>query len=167
MDRPSAAHRTLPFGTVVRVENLDNGREALVRINDRGPFVRGRILDLSRAAARDLGMIGAGIARIKLTVVHWPTPGGTPELADRGIQRAALEKSEAPLFWLQLGAFRDRKRAQALAARLRDLDKRIAVYSEDGWHRVQLRARLGALEVETLRQRLAERGVDAVSFAAK
>ena len=62
----TAAHRTLPFGTRVRVTNLANGRSVIVRINDRGPFGRGRIIDVSRAAARELGMIGSGVARVRL-----------------------------------------------------------------------------------------------------
>ena len=65
----AAAHRTLPFGTHVKVENLGNGRAVVVRINDRGPFVRGRVIDVTRAAAEELGFFGHGIARVKLTVV--------------------------------------------------------------------------------------------------
>ncbi len=64
----TAAHRTLPFGTVVRVRNLDSGREADVTINDRGPFVQGRILDLSRAAAEKLGAVGPGVIPVRLEV---------------------------------------------------------------------------------------------------
>jgi len=67
----TAAHRTLPFGTVVEVENLDNGKKVVVRINDRGPFIPGRILDLSRAAARKLGMIGDGTALVRLRILKW------------------------------------------------------------------------------------------------
>jgi len=62
----TAAHRTLPFGTQVRVTNLANGRSVIVRVNDRGPFGRGRIIDVSRAAARELGMIGSGVAKVRL-----------------------------------------------------------------------------------------------------
>lgn len=65
----TAAHRTLPFGTKVRVRNLANGKEVAVRINDRGPFVRGRILDLSYAAAKELEMTRTGTARIRLEVL--------------------------------------------------------------------------------------------------
>lgn len=72
MDRMTAAHQTLPFGTRVRVENLDNGSTVVVRINDRGPFVKGRILDVSRRAARELGMIGPGTARVRITVLEGP-----------------------------------------------------------------------------------------------
>jgi len=60
----TAAHRSLPFGTVVKVTNRKNGRAVIVRINDRGPFVRGRVLDLSKAAAAKLGMLRAGHARV-------------------------------------------------------------------------------------------------------
>src|SRR5690242_19875093 len=56
----TAAHRSLPFGTRVLVENLNNGRSVVVRINDRGPFVKGRVIDVSRAAASSLGMLGSG-----------------------------------------------------------------------------------------------------------
>lgn len=62
----TAAHRTLPFGTKLRVTNLSNGRSVVVRVNDRGPFARGRIIDLSQAAARKLDMIRAGVARVRV-----------------------------------------------------------------------------------------------------
>jgi rare lipoprotein A len=67
-DALTAAHRSLPFGTVVRVKNNRNGREALVRINDRGPFVRGRIIDLTPAGAKVLGF--SGTADVSLTVAN-------------------------------------------------------------------------------------------------
>ncbi|MGC8915666.1 MAG: septal ring lytic transglycosylase RlpA family protein [Thermoanaerobaculum sp.] len=70
MHAMTAAHRTLPFGTLVSVTNLENGRRAEVLINDRGPFVPGRILDLSRAAAARLGMLERGVARVRLVVVR-------------------------------------------------------------------------------------------------
>lgn len=69
MQMMTAAHRTLPFGTRVRVVNLDNGREVVVRINDRGPFRKGRIIDVSYAAARVLGMIGPGTARVRVDIL--------------------------------------------------------------------------------------------------
>jgi rare lipoprotein A len=66
----TAAHRSLPFGTKVRVTNLKNGRSVTVRINDRGPFVHGRVIDVSQAAAEELGIVGRGIAKVKLDVVQ-------------------------------------------------------------------------------------------------
>jgi len=65
----AGAHRTLPFGTKVRVDNLKNGRSVVVRINDRGPFVRGRGIDVTQGAAKKLGMIRSGVASVKVTVV--------------------------------------------------------------------------------------------------
>lgn len=65
----AAAHRTLPFGTKVKVENLSNGRSVVVRINDRGPFVGGRVIDLTQGAAQKIGMINSGVAKVKVTVV--------------------------------------------------------------------------------------------------
>lgn len=65
----TAAHRSLPFGTKVRVTNLRNGRTVVVRINDRGPFVRGRIIDVSHAAAKQLGFTGNGVTKVSLAVL--------------------------------------------------------------------------------------------------
>ncbi|MHB0850445.1 septal ring lytic transglycosylase RlpA family protein [Stutzerimonas nitrititolerans] len=65
-----AAHRSLPFGTRIRVTNLRNNKQVTVRINDRGPFVRGRIIDLSRAAAERIGMIDQGVARVRIETLE-------------------------------------------------------------------------------------------------
>ena len=65
----TAAHKTLPFGTMVRVTNIVNNKSAIVRINDRGPFVDGRIIDLSNAAAKDIDMIKVGTAKVRLEVI--------------------------------------------------------------------------------------------------
>jgi rare lipoprotein A len=72
----TAAHPSLPFGTSVRVTNLENGREVVVRINDRGPFVPGRIIDVSAAAAEKLGMVNSGVARVKVEVVEGAVAAG-------------------------------------------------------------------------------------------
>lgn len=69
-DELTAAHRSLPFDTRVEVTNLDNGRQVTVRINDRGPFTSGRIIDLSRGAAERLGMIRSGVAPVRLQVMN-------------------------------------------------------------------------------------------------
>jgi rare lipoprotein A len=62
----TAAHKTLPFGTKVKVTNLSNGKSVKVRINDRGPFISGRIIDLTRAAAEEIGMLNAGVVKVKI-----------------------------------------------------------------------------------------------------
>lgn len=98
----TAAHKTLPFGTRVLVTNLDNQRRVWVRINDRGPFIAGRIIDLSRSAADAIDMVGAGTARVRLRFRDSKTPD-TPGRDDRYI--------------VQLGAFRDRAMAELEANR--------------------------------------------------
>ena len=69
MDRLTAAHPFLPFGTRVRVTNLRNGKDVIVRINDRGPFIKGRIIDLSTSAAKEIGLIKSGTVRVKLEAI--------------------------------------------------------------------------------------------------
>lgn len=66
----TAAHRTLPFNTLVKVENTRNGRSITVRINDRGPYVSGRVIDISRSAASEIGMVAAGVATVNIYLVE-------------------------------------------------------------------------------------------------
>ena len=101
MEKLTAAHRTLPFGTWVDVRNLSNDKRVVVRINDRGPFVDGRIIDLSRAAARAIDMIGPGVVRVRLEVTAAP----------RGL-------ATSDQFAVQVGAFENRSNAERLARSL-------------------------------------------------
>lgn len=87
MHQLTAAHKTLPFGTWVSVQNLINSRKVEVRITDRGPFVDGRIIDLSRKAAQEISLIGPGISRVRLTVI--PPPKGQT-IERYGVQVASL-----------------------------------------------------------------------------
>ncbi len=75
----TAAHRTLPFGTLVKVTNLNNYESVLVRINDRGPFVKNRIIDLSRAAAKEIDLLHAGVAKVLIECIFIPTENN-PEI---------------------------------------------------------------------------------------
>jgi rare lipoprotein A len=99
MEKLTAAHRTLPFDTWVRVQNLKNDKSVEVRINDRGPFVDGRIIDLSHAAARAIELIGPGTSPVRMVVIR--APEGAPGL-----------------YAVQVGAFRDRGNAEAVRARM-------------------------------------------------
>ena len=110
----TAAHPSLPFGTLVKVTNLENGKSTTVRINDRGPFVPGRIIDLSMAAASAIGLAGKGVAPVRIEPVAADTaaPGSQPAAAPPGADPAA--------FSIQLGAFRSRENAEALLGRLAD-----------------------------------------------
>lgn len=106
----TAAHRDLPIGTIVDVTNVDTGATARVRINDRGPFVRGRIIDVSRAAAQRLGLIGPGVARVRLTIASPPPP-------DAPLSAASVSPTGG---WaVQVGSFAERDRADRHADRLR------------------------------------------------
>lgn len=92
----TAAHRTLPFGTCLRVTNLENGRAVEVRVNDRGPYAAGRILDVSEAAARALGMRGQGVTRVRLDRCPGSAEVDLPafEVApDRAVAQARIEET--------------------------------------------------------------------------
>jgi len=98
----TAAHQTLPMPTFVRVTNLENGRSIVVRVNDRGPFVNGRIIDMTRRGAQLLGFIGQGTARVRVQIVpgggpegDQPLPPGTPGTGDMPIQVAAASSKGA------------------------------------------------------------------------
>lgn len=98
----TAAHKTLPFGTYVSVRNLENGRRAEVRINDRGPFARSRIIDLSYAAAKKLGVVGPGTADVEIIALDSPTPSNAFAKDDRSnIQKDYYQGN----FTIQIGAF--------------------------------------------------------------
>lgn len=122
MHAMTAAHRILPMDTWVRVRNLDNNREVVVRINDRGPFVRNRIIDLSYSAASRLGVVGPGTARVEITAL-----GESRVKGDRasGFRRHPdLVKGN---FYVQVGAFRNAANAYALRDKLRTRYKKVMV----------------------------------------
>ena len=129
MESMTAAHKTLPFNTWVKVENLDNGRQAMVRINDRGPFVDSRIIDLSKAGARKLGMIGPGTAKVRVTALGERKPGtgvgGVPPVYQ---PRASYTSG---VFTVQVGAFINNANAQGLAAKLRPVWGQVSVVGFD------------------------------------
>ncbi len=107
----SAAHKTLPLGTIVRVRNIDNNKEMEIRINDRGPFVTGRVIDLSYACASKLGVLGPGTAPVELIAV-----GTTASAANSGAGSADFYYQGN--FTIQVGAFSDRSDAEKLKAKL-------------------------------------------------
>lgn len=116
MDAMTAAHKTLPLPTYAEVTNLRNGRRIVVRINDRGPFVDNRLIDLSRAAARALDMVGPGTTLVDVRVV--PGPGGG-RIADVAVTPMA-EQNLPNAFFVQVGAFSDAANAQRVVRTLED-----------------------------------------------
>jgi rare lipoprotein A len=102
MEKMTAAHRTLPFNTWVRVENLNNGKTVDLRITDRGPFIDGRIIDISHAAAQQIEMIGPGVANVRVVII------------------AAPAVVEAAVFAVQVGLFRNRDNADRLQQQMKE-----------------------------------------------
>ncbi len=113
MEQLTAAHRTLPFQTWVQVTNLNNGKQVDVRITDRGPFVDGRIIDLSRAAARTIDVLRTGVAPVELRVIEAPKsePAST-------VTSPVAPSSPAGEFAVQAGAFSSRDRAESVRVSL-------------------------------------------------
>lgn len=129
MEALTAAHRELPFGARVRVLNVDNGKQTQVRINDRGPFARGRVLDVSRAAARELGMIGSGTARVRIEVLK-----GVAEPPARTEKAAAPIPSTCTL--VQVAAYTEPRNASEMMRRLEARGETVRQRREDGVIRV-------------------------------
>jgi len=117
MYKVSAAHKTLPLGTYVKVLNLSNNRKSIVRINDRGPFVKGRIIDLSYAGAKEIGLVGLGVAEVEIVALGKEVG----ELKTSGGIKPVVEISDLQrgVFAVQVGAFKDRNNALRLAERLK------------------------------------------------
>jgi rare lipoprotein A len=150
----TAAHRTLPLGTWILVTNLDTGQALELRVNDRGPFVDGRILDLSWGAARLLGAVGPGVIPVRLRIVGLP-----------GV-RAEPDGTRAAAFAVQLGAFADRARADALRQTVERTGVSARVTETLVGHEVYYRVRLGPYAgraaAEAVAGRLAAAGYPAV-----
>ncbi len=103
----TAAHRTLPFNTLVLVKNLDSGKSVTVRINDRGPFAKNRIIDLSKQAAREVEMIDSGTADVELYV------------AKKGLKKTKSENLSTPTYTIQLGSFETEAKAFKHASKIK------------------------------------------------
>jgi rare lipoprotein A len=104
--KSTAAHKTLEFGTIVKVTNLSNNKTTAVRINDRGPHVEGRIIDLSKSAAKKLGFINKGITKVKIEVID--NPFDTPEEKEKSeaFYKINIKKTDASGFGIQLASYR-------------------------------------------------------------
>ena len=142
MNGLTAAHRLMPLGTRIRVTNRENGKTVTVRVNDRGPFVRGRILDLSYGAARELDMIGAGTARVLIEVLNRAAPA-TP--------------FKAGPFTVQVGSFESEDNARQVAQTLSGRYENVYIVTVLGTEGTIYRVRVGNLTQETRAVELAER----------
>lgn len=125
----TAAHRTLPFGAVLRVTNLSNGKQTEVRVNDRGPFVGNRIIDLSLSAARAIDMVGPGTAQVRIEMLGGPSP-------------------TVGAFGVQVGAFLVKENADALRDRLAVQFSPVIVVPYDSPNGPYFRVRVGRVATE-------------------
>jgi rare lipoprotein A len=137
MNKLTAAHRTLPFNTVVRVTNQTNGKSTTVRITDRGPFVDNRIIDLSYAAAREIESIGPGVVPVRLEIL------------------SAIDPT-AGFFTVQIGAFRERANAERLRDRLSSTYSPVAIQSFESPNGSYYRVHVGKVSGEDAAKKLGE-----------
>ncbi|MGB7727564.1 MAG: septal ring lytic transglycosylase RlpA family protein [Candidatus Acidiferrum sp.] len=148
MYKLTAAHRTLPFETMVRITNLNNGKSTTVRITDRGPFVDNRIIDLSLAAAREIDSVGPGVVPVRLEVIG-------------NIDLSALTEG---FFTVQVGAFRDRANAERLRDRLSVTYSPIFIQQYDSPDGAFYRLRVGKVSGEDAAKELAAQLRDKEGF---
>jgi rare lipoprotein A len=148
MNDLTAAHPSLPFGTRVAVRNPRTGQSVTVRINDRGPFSKNRVIDLSYAAAREAGVWGPGTAFVELYLA----PGGERVVPSR--------------FTVQVAAFSEHERAVALHQELARVYPETTVHSDGTWNRVQVGVFTDRDQAESVRRELAVLGLQSVVVAA-
>jgi len=170
----TAAHKTLPLGSLVHVTNQDNGREVEVRINDRGPFVEGRVIDLSYAAAKEIQMVGPGVALVKLSVLETlnrmppaaPSPVVQPQvvLTAALISRAAAPNTGVPpvparapavamptaRYGVQVGAFRQKDNAAHLQQELLHRHAPVTIAQAGDWYKVLVGAEASEVAAQSL-----------------
>ena len=146
----TAAHKTLPMNTVVLVRNLENNREVVVRVNDRGPFVRGRIIDLSYSAARKLDIVGNGTAKVYLVAL------GDAQKNQEELKQFARSLYEGQ-FYIQIGSFQDRGNALRLQKRFTDAGHTTLIQKHYGNNAVYFRVHVYV--GQTLKGALKERDI--------
>ncbi len=162
MHKKTAAHKILPFGTYVKVTNLSNQRYTVVRINDRGPFVKGRIIDLSFAAAKEIDLVVAGVADVKVVALAKET--GKTDTPSGSKPVVAFRDPNKGTFTIQVGAFQEKKNALQIAGRLRVLFEYVQVEecTDERAHRLY---RVWISKSETLQQaRLIEKRLEEMGF---
>lgn len=129
MNEVTAAHKSLPFGTIVNVQNLDNGKTVKVRINDRGPFIKDRIIDLSKKAAEAIGMMHSGTANVRITV------------DDASITPTVLEKEKSEFMTIQVAAYKNPLNAKRMKEKIVQVNLQpVAVLTQEGVIRIEVRS---------------------------
>ncbi len=165
----TAAHKTLPMNTHLLVENLDNGTEMVVRINDRGPFVRGRIIDMSYTGAKELGIVKRGTARVRISAL-----GESIRVEEKGRQvdrflpHKDFTKGD---FYVQIGSFTQKSNAERLQKTMRKTGQTVTITVFDRtdtiFYRVQVKAGEDLYQARKVLQTLRELGYEGAFLAAK
>ncbi len=163
----TAAHKTLPLPSYVRVRNLNNGRSAIVRVNDRGPFLENRLIDLSYAAAQRLGIVGSGTGIVEVVGINTDEPASsnmTAQAPAAASAPASTDSTPQPRLYLQVGAFTSRAYAENLRLQLERAEFKpvqVQVASQD--QTTLYRVRIGPLSSvdasDSLAQRIAGYGI--------
>lgn len=151
MHKLTAAHKELPLGTVVKVTNLENGKTVTVRVNDRGPFVKGRIIDLSLGAAKQISMVGPGTAKVEMTVVQLGSGPPGPNMSTR--------------FTVQVGAFQELTNAERLRDELAVDYSDVKLIQDGRWHRVRVGKFSRQSQADEVRRALRRKGLPAMVIA--
>ncbi len=161
MYKISAAHRTLPLGSVVRVTRRDNGKSLKVRINDRGPFIRGRIIDLSYGAARAVDMVVDGVAPVRVELISLGDnryyKNGRPELASSSTSAPPLPPPRSATYTVQVGSYLQRENALRLKQRLSVRYDPVFIREWEDSYRVYYRVRVGRFSSEGAAREMARR----------
>lgn len=157
----TAAHPTLPFGTRLTVRNARTGQTVVVRVNDRGPFKKQRILDLSYAAAKKVGVFAPGVAYVELY------PAGRFEQPEPEIVPAEVANVAPARYTVQVGAFGDAGRAVELHREIARIYPEVFVHSDGTWNRVQVGLFTDRDKAESLRRELAVMGLTSVVVATR
>lgn len=145
----TAAHKSLPFGTIVRVTNLENGKDVVVNINDRGPFIRGRIIDLSYSSAKSIDLVRTGVAKVKVEVISSPSRRN--------------ENYFKPIYTVQVGSFSSKVNAMSLKDELsssitRDVRIESIDIKGDMYYRVRVGMYSSKSKAESMKKKLRDYG---------
>lgn len=162
----TAAHPTLPFGTRLLVRNVSTGKTVVVRVNDRGPFKNNRILDLSFAAAKEVGVFGPGTAYVEI----YPAPKARRDEAPAPVAVFAgltPDMGPPPRYTVQVGAFGEASRAVELHREISRIFPEVFVHSDGTWNRVQVGLFTNRDQAESLRRELAVMGMSSVVVATR
>jgi rare lipoprotein A len=164
MHLATAAHKSLPLPTYAEVTNLDNGRKVIVKINDRGPFKNGRLIDMSYGAALRLDMIATGTARVDVRVIDVYSGSQGQVIADAGVDHAVDREVDAENngeIWLQAGAYGRREGAEQLAGQLEQADvSPVSIHNIGNLFRVWLGPYVSSVELESVVARVIELGFE-------